>query len=85
MKYIIDKGSIAIDGISLNVMSVTERDFSVSLIPHTLEQTTLQMKKQGELVNIECDLFAKYTEKLLNNTKEKSKIDEGYLKERGFI
>lgn len=85
LKYIIYKGSIAIDGISLTVMSVTDRDFSVSLIPHTLEQTTLNRKKQGDIVNLECDLFAKYTEKLLMNAKSKNDISESFLRERGFM
>jgi riboflavin synthase len=87
LKYIIIKGSIAIDGISLTVANVTNHDFSVSLIPYTIKDTTLAKKNKGDLVNLECDLVGKYIEKLLNSeekAKEKT-IDMDYLKEHGFI
>ena len=65
LRYIVSKGSITIDGISLTVAAVTERDFSVSIIPHTGGQTTLLSRQPGDQVNLETDIIAKYTEKLL--------------------
>ncbi len=65
LRYIIEKGSIAIDGISLTVAAVTGRDFSVSVIPHTAAHTTLQARKRGDRVNLEADQIGKYVEKLL--------------------
>ena len=61
-KYVINEGSIAIDGISLTVAKVTDRGIKVSIIPHTFENTTLGLKKIGETVNIEVDMMAKYLE-----------------------
>jgi riboflavin synthase len=89
IKYIIEKGSIAIDGISLTVAKITERDFSVSIIPHTIGQTTLGFRKKGDIVNLENDLVGKYIEKFLtysNNEKStKSKIDKTFLAANGFM
>lgn len=65
LRYIVEKGSITIDGISLTVAKVTSRDFSVSIIPHTGSETTLLSRKTGDPVNLETDIIAKYTEKLL--------------------
>ncbi len=65
MRYIVEKGSIAIDGISLTVASVGEKSFTVSIIPHTISNTTLADKKSGEIVNLETDIIGKYVEKLL--------------------
>ncbi|MGN0301884.1 MAG: riboflavin synthase [Anaerotardibacter sp.] len=65
LKYIIEKGSITIDGISLTVARVTDTDFSVSIIPHTRAQTNLAQKRSGDVVNLENDLVGKYVEKLL--------------------
>lgn len=65
LKYIIDKGSITIDGISLTVARVDNRSFSVSVIPHTGVNTTLLEKKAGDTVNLENDMVGKYVEKLL--------------------
>lgn len=65
LRYIVPKGSIAIDGISLTVVSVDEESFTVSIIPHTRAETTLSQKKAGDIVNLENDVIAKYTEKLL--------------------
>ena len=64
MKYIIEKGSAAIDGISLTVAKVYKDAFAVSLIPHTADETTLLSKHSGDRVNIECDIIGKYVEKL---------------------
>lgn len=65
LKYIIPKGSIAIDGISLTVVDVNSNKISVALIPHTIAVTTLGIKKKGDLVNIEIDVLGKYARKVL--------------------
>ena len=65
LRYVIEKGSIAVDGISLTVNAVTEGGFSVSLIPHTQQQTTLAAKPVGAGVNLEVDPIAKYVERML--------------------
>ncbi len=90
LKYIVEKGSIAIDGISLTVAYVDDSIFKVSIIPHTKDETTLLTKKCGETVNLECDVIGKYVEKLLgfnNKNKEikESKITEDFLKNNGFF
>ena len=66
-RYVVEKGSITVDGISLTVSAITEDTFSVSLIPTTLELTTLGHKKVGDLVNLEVDVVAKYVERLLTH------------------
>ena len=65
LRYIVDKGSITIDGISLTVVSVNDAGFTVSIIPHTQDETTLVKKKIGDTVNLENDGIAKYVEKLM--------------------
>lgn len=65
MRYIVEKGSIAIDGISLTVARVNQKEFAVSVIPHTKEQTVLLSKRPGEAVNLENDIIGKYVEKLM--------------------
>ncbi|MEN8135735.1 MAG: riboflavin synthase [Thermodesulfobacteriota bacterium] len=89
-RYIIEKGSITIDGISLTVNQIDELTFSVSIIPHTLEITTLGKMNQGDLVNLEVDLIGKYVEKLLSVKPEggggqRSAINPTFLAEHGFI
>ena len=69
-RYIVHKGSVTVDGVSLTVASVTGDSFTVSLIPTTLELTTLGRKKLGDLVNLEVDVVAKYVERLLNSRDE---------------
>lgn len=66
--YVVEKGSITVDGVSLTVSSVTEDSFGVSLIPTTLDLTTLGRKGPGEVVNLEVDILAKYVERLLAQT-----------------
>ena len=66
LNLIIEKGSVAIDGISLTVAKVSEKDFAVSVIPHTGEETTLLSKKAGDLVNLENDVIGKYVQKLMS-------------------
>lgn len=65
LRYIVDKGSITIDGISLTVVAVTDNEFTVSIIPHTQDETTLVKKGVGDNVNLENDVIAKYVEKLM--------------------
>jgi riboflavin synthase len=88
LKYIIEKGSITIDGISLTVASVSEQDFKVSLIPLTKNDTTLITKKINESVNLECDMVGKYVEKLLkftdNEENKKSNLTMEFLRNHGF-
>ena len=82
MKYIVEKGSICIDGISLTVAKVCDDNFSVSVIPHTGEETTLLKKKAGNIVNLENDIVGKYIEKFMRygndcnkgKTKNESKL-----------
>lgn len=72
LKLIIEKGSIAIDGISLTVAYVDDKVFKVSVIPHTASETTLLMKKVGDIVNLENDTIGKYVERLLQPFNEQS-------------
>ncbi len=87
-RYVIEKGSVAVDGVSLTVAGVKEGEFQVSVIPHTAQTTTLGKKKPGDSVNIEIDQIAKYVEKFLMGRKEParegSRIDAGFLAEHGF-
>lgn len=91
LKYMVPKGSITIDGISLTIIDVTEEDFTISIIPHTLEHTNLQNKQPGDIVNLENDMLAKYVERLLTwhtddrqRAGDKAHLGLEYLKEHGF-
>ena len=87
MPYIVEKGSVAIDGISLTVAKVTKKDFSVSAIPHTVSQTILKMKRAGEQVNVEVDIIGKYIEKLMVSAygqKNENKITREFLSRYDF-
>ena len=87
MRYIVEKGSIAIDGISLTVARVTEGTFSVSIIPHTAAQTVLSHKKAGDTVNLENDIIGKYVEKLMKPAEEETSsggITMDFLAKNGF-
>lgn len=87
--YIVEKGSVAVDGISLTVADVTDDRFSVSIIPHTAAQTTLRVKKAGDRVNIECDMIGRYVAKFLLGMKvpetKSHSIDENFLRNNGFV
>jgi riboflavin synthase len=86
LKYIVKKGSVAVDGISLTVNDVDKSGFEFVIIPHTLKMTNIEHKNVGDTVNLETDILAKYVEKLANNSKErKNKVDAAYLAEHGFI
>ena len=87
MHYIIEKGSIAIDGISLTVVSFAKDAFQVSLIPHTARETTLGFKKTGDTVNLEGDIIGKYVEKMmgLRSPGNGSRLSIGFLAEHGFL
>ena len=88
LKYIVEKGSIAIDGISLTVARVDDKSFAVSVIPHTGANTTLLEKKPGDTVNLETDMVGKYVEKLLRYEESEEKPQSGitmdFLKIHGF-
>lgn len=88
LKYIVEKGSITVDGISLTVARVSEKDFAVSVIPHTGSNTVLLEKKPGDTVNLETDMVGKYVEKLLRYDVEEEKVQSGitmdFLKSHGF-
>ena len=83
LRYIVEKGSVALQGVSLTVARVDERSFSVSLIPHTQGATTLHSVRVGDLVNIETDIIAKYVEKLLGKTPDDNIMDK--LRNNGFL
>ncbi|MDD6038686.1 MAG: riboflavin synthase [bacterium] len=86
LRLIVEKGPIAIDGISLTVAKLEKESFSVSIIPHTGEQTILLKKRPGDPVNLENDIVGKYVEKLLHleHKEEKSGITMEFLHEHGF-
>lgn len=90
LRYIVEKGSIAIDGISLTVASVDDTSFQVSIIPHTSVYTTLLDKQNGEIVNLECDLIGKYVEKLIYHNGEQthsqtSNLSKDFLAQHGYL
>jgi riboflavin synthase len=81
-RYIVEKGSVAVDGISLTVNRCEKNRFYVNIIPHTARNTTLGFKKEADPVNIETDIIGKYVEKFLNPGKG---IDMNFLAEHGFL
>jgi riboflavin synthase len=83
LKYLVEKGSVALDGVSLTLVSVGEDSFQVALIPHTQKHTTLGAWQVGDEVNLEVDILAKYVERLLNPEKKRS-ITAEWLAEQGF-
>ena len=87
LKYIVQKGSITIDGVSLTVAYIDEENFKVSIIPHTKDATTLLHKNIGAMVNLECDMIGKYIEKFIKYKDEpsaKKEIDLDFLSRNGF-
>ncbi|MFQ3548912.1 MAG: riboflavin synthase [Armatimonadota bacterium] len=83
MRYIVEKGSVAVEGISLTVAKCMMDRFQVAVIPHTAQVTTLRDKKPGDIVNIETDILGRYIEKFTQ--PEKSDITEEFLKQAGFM
>lgn len=87
MKYIIQKGSIAIDGISLTIADLSVESFRVSIIPHTMKSTTLLERSVGDRVNLENDMVGKYIEKLIDPRylpQKESKITKEFLQQYGY-
>lgn len=88
IRYIVYKGSVAIDGTSLTVFGVSENTFTISIIPHTLSETIIGQKNVGDTVNVECDMLGKYIEQFLTRRFEgegnRSSISEKFLEENGF-
>ncbi|MCM3764308.1 riboflavin synthase [Neobacillus niacini] len=89
LQYVILRGSIAVDGTSLTVFGVSDDNFTLSLIPHTLSETVLGQKGPGDIVNLECDMIGKYVGHFLKNQsrnpqKSKSGITASFLEENGF-
>lgn len=82
------KGSIAIDGTSLTVFGIDENYFTVSIIPHTVEQSVIGLKNVGDIVNLEFDLIGKYLHSLLSvnrQSRQPDRISKAFLQENGFI
>lgn len=83
-KYVVKKGSITVNGISLTVADISANRVSIAVIPHTYEFTNLSALKSGDYVNIECDIMAKYVEKFLSTRDNKSSVDMDFLQRNGF-
>ena len=84
-RYLMEKGSVAVDGVSLTVNRVQDRRFWVMIIPHTVALTGLTEKKINDKVNVEFDLIGKYIEKFVSSRGESSGVNEDILKEHGFM
>jgi riboflavin synthase len=88
LHFMVDKGSITVDGTSLTLFELTDHSFTISLIPHTLSETVLGQKDKGSLVNIECDMMAKYIRKFLEpeqNHEKRSNLTPSFLEKNGFM
>ena len=85
LKFLVDKGSVAVDGISLTVVDILKDGFSLVIIPHTAEVTTLGLKGPGDTVNIETDILGKYVAKFLNREEDKDSKFMRTLMEGGFV
>lgn len=85
VKYVVDEGSITVDGISLTIAKIVDRKITISIIPHTWNNTNLKQKKTADRVNIETDIFAKYVEKILQSSKDEgSKFTDNWFKNLGY-
>jgi riboflavin synthase len=86
MRYVVEKGSIAIDGVSLTVNECEGEEIELTLIPFTLQKTTLLNKRVGDRLNLEADIIGKYVEKLLERKGPGPKgLDQDFLREHGFL
>jgi riboflavin synthase len=83
-KYVVEEGSIAVNGISLTIAQINEARIGLSIIPHSWKNTTLSKSKMGDKVNIETDVLAKYVEKMLINSREDEKYSKKWFKELGY-
>ncbi|MCK0472197.1 riboflavin synthase [Halalkalibacter sp. APA_J-10(15)] len=86
-RYMIEKGSVTVDGTSLTIFAVDEGSFTISIIPHTLDETTIGRKNVGNMVNIECDMVGKYIEHFISKRYSKrpnSSLTDSFLVEHGF-
>ena len=83
-RYVVKKGSITIDGISLTVANIVDNLVTIAIIPHTFENTNLKTHQKDDFVNIEVDILAKYIEKFLSTGDNKSRIDMEFLQRNGF-
>ena len=84
-KYAAKKGSIAVNGISLTIAEIIGNIITIAVIPHTYENTNLKTLKQGDFVNVEVDILAKYVEKFLSTSDNRSRIDYNFLEENGYL
>lgn len=86
LRYIVLKGSVALDGVSLTVSILENAIFGVNIIPYTIDNTTLGFKKEGDAVNIECDILAKYMDRIIsrNNQTSASNVTLSLLRKHGF-
>lgn len=85
LKYLIEKGSVAVDGISLTVVNVLTNIFTIVIIPHTIKLTTIGFKSAGDIVNLESDILGKYAAKFLRTTKGRDASFLSALKQSGFV
>jgi riboflavin synthase len=85
IRYVVSKGSIAIDGISLTVAATSGDQFSVAVIPHTVESTTLAKRGAGDTVNLEADILGKYVEKFLSARSQGGGVTARFLADAGFF
>jgi riboflavin synthase len=83
MSFLVEKGFIAVDGLSLTVVGRTQKDFTISLVAFTRSHTTMGHRKVGDRVNLEVDIIAKYVESFV--IRQESRITEGFLAEHGFV
>jgi riboflavin synthase len=87
--YMVEKGSVAVDGTSLTIFAVDDDSFTISIIPHTIEETIIGTKGVGDIVNIECDMVGKYIEQFISRrfestNKSTSSLTESFLSEHGY-
>lgn len=86
INYMLLKGSVTVDGTSLTIFGLTDKTFTISLIPHTLSETILGSKSSGDIVNIECDIIGKYIQNFIikGNLKGSNTLTETFLEEHGY-
>lgn len=85
LRYVVEKGSVAVDGISLTAASRDDSGFTVAVVPHTLSVTTLHLKRPGDAVNLEADIIAKYVERFVAEHRPGRTVTEDLLRDTGFM